>query len=198
MQLLNGGHATDPPLGPLAKTQLPATEHATPDWNVPASQSVHFLPPLGADLPPIHVQNGPTCKNATGVQSLYTPMTSRQGPFLQGLVGPLICAVLWEVMQGVPVVQTHQWRWRTRHDPNRCEVNEMFLKPITRRHTAALSHTHDESTCKTTPEETELRVPPGVTGNQGPPAGRPQREQPRSTPPVSGRRCRWGCASWPA
>ena len=74
----------------------------------------------------------------------------------------------------------------------------MILNRVFQHDMEAQSQTHDERICETRQEQTESRVPPGATENPGPPAGRRQVEHPRSAPPKSGSRFRWGCASWPA
>ena len=74
----------------------------------------------------------------------------------------------------------------------------MILIPKPQPDTEAQSHPINERICETTPEETNRRGLAGTPGNPGPPAGRPQNESPRGTPPTSGNGCRRGCASWPA
>ena len=87
-------------------------------------------------------------------------------------------------------------------DPNRYEVNDMILELEPRHDAETPSHTPNERTCETTPEETSRSFPPAATGNRatrdpGRQAGRPEGIHPRSTRTRSGRQCRRGCASWP-
>jgi len=72
----------------------------------------------------------------------------------------------------------------------------MTLIAMTQIDAEALFRTPNERICVTTPEETIRRGPAEAAGNQRPPAGRPQSENPRSIPPGSERRCRRACASW--
>ncbi len=44
-------------LGPVAKMPLPATDHATPVWKMPASPGVHSHGPVEGDCPPFQLRN---------------------------------------------------------------------------------------------------------------------------------------------
>ena len=78
------------PTSQLAEMQLSATTHPSPDRNVPASQSVHFLRPVGGHFPLFQLRNRPTCIFATNIISLYSPTASRKGVFTRGLTGALM------------------------------------------------------------------------------------------------------------
>ena len=44
-------------MGPVAKMPLPATDHATPVWKIPASPGVHSPDPVEGDFPPFQLRN---------------------------------------------------------------------------------------------------------------------------------------------
>ena len=89
------------------------------DRTPPFHQSVHRLPPVGADLPLIQLRNHDFDHCLTKLHFLYTPTLQETAPRLETMRD----AIMREVFFGVPVVHT-LWRGLRSGEPQQTAGGE--------------------------------------------------------------------------